>query len=367
MNRLKSWLLRQSSLPQKFDIPAQIAQRLRGSPIVIADVGAAFGTDPRWSPINQLVHFVTFEPDPRSSLPDSEQTTNFATGLGAEPGRKTLHLTALPAASSVYEINHGYLDDFAVRDWLKNVGQSEIPIDTLDHCLESAGKTDLSFLKVDTEGSDLDILRGATSALDRSILGVEVEVTFAPRHRGAPFFADIDAFLRDHGFQLHTLEKEHWLRNNLTFGSNVNPQLIWGDAVYFLTYERLCERLAEQSSTEVTLTMTKLILLLLGYGFHDYAVDLIEKTQHDGFLNAELASGLRAAIRGSVRGHVKYFAAAGCRLLVLTLALLPSLPVRRIRSRIWNDLWRLIGNVSYEVSRLARRTGIRGACITEIS
>ena len=367
IKRLKSWLQDSFSLPQRYALSPRIRRLLGESPLVIADVGAAMGTDPRWHPIRQLIHFVTFEPDQRSRLEETERCTNFATGLGSAPGSQALHLTALPAASSVYQINHHYLDDFAVREWLEPIGTTRIAIDTFDRCLESTDKSDVTLLKIDTEGSDLDILYGATSALDRSLLGVEVEVTFAPRHVGAPFFGEVDTFLRDQGYQLHDLETEHWLRKNLTFGANVHPQLIYGNAVYLLTYERLLERLKTVSPEEAERTIAKLTLLMLGYGFHDYALELIEKLEKTGLLSHESAAGFRRVVRRSVRGHTVFFLRSTARLLTLCAALLLLLPVRRGRTRTWTSMRRLVGNMSYELSRVARRGGIHGSCITEIS
>jgi len=60
-------------------------------------------------------------------------------------------------------------------------------------------------IKLDTQGSELDILTGAINAL-RGVIALEIEVEFNPIYTGQPLFADVDTFLRRHGFVLWRLE-----------------------------------------------------------------------------------------------------------------------------------------------------------------
>ena len=80
---------------------------------VVADVGAAYGTDARWRSVEPYARFVTFEPDSRSQDEISNiHTVNFATGLSNYQGEKSLYLTQLPAASSLYPLNVNELRSF---------------------------------------------------------------------------------------------------------------------------------------------------------------------------------------------------------------------------------------------------------------
>ena len=53
----------------------------------------------------------------------------------------------------------------------------------------------VDFIKLDTQGSELDILHGAGSLLD-NCSGLQLEVMFSPLYEGQPLFADVDAYLR---------------------------------------------------------------------------------------------------------------------------------------------------------------------------
>ena len=89
-------------------------------------------------------------------------------------------------------------------------------------------------LKVDVQGAEILVFQGALACLKTALI-VDVEVDFIPLYKNQPLFADVDAFLRVHGFSLHHLQ--HY---GLTFKPNLAPphvaaasqQSAWGDAVY---------------------------------------------------------------------------------------------------------------------------------------
>jgi hypothetical protein len=55
------------------------------------------------------------------------------------------------------------------------------------------------YLKIDTQGYELEVLRGATAALD-AIAMVEAELSLVSTYDGGPLFADVVAFLAADGF-----------------------------------------------------------------------------------------------------------------------------------------------------------------------
>jgi len=155
-------------------------QALSADPFVVADIGAAYGTDRRWRSVEQFSRFVTFEPDPRSH--DNQikaNITNLSTGLSNHKGCQTLYLTSLPAASSIYRHNMDVLCDFANYPWHEVVGETPIDLDTLDSCLLNNSELRPDFLKVDVEGADLDVIKGAEDTLSRFVLGIQIESSCA--------------------------------------------------------------------------------------------------------------------------------------------------------------------------------------------
>jgi hypothetical protein len=197
-----------------------------------------------------------------------------------------------------------------------------VQVDTLENCIGRCPDWQPDFVKVDAEGADLDVLRGAGRVLD-SLLGLQVEVSFQSRHLGAPYFADIDVFLRGRGFVLYHLNREHWLRANFPMAGNARPQLIWADAVYFPSPERIFQFLARPSPE---ITLTKLVVLLLAYGAHDFAQEIVLQAMQRGLIDGTIGHQLKTAIAGSAVSTSASLARAACASLVAALLFMAALP-----------------------------------------
>jgi hypothetical protein len=55
------------------------------------------------------------------------------------------------------------------------------------------------YLKIDTQGYELEVLRGATTVLGAVVL-VEAELSLLPTYEAGPLFEDVVAFLAEHRF-----------------------------------------------------------------------------------------------------------------------------------------------------------------------
>ena len=97
------------------------------------------------------------------------------------------------------------------------------------------------FLKIDVEGGELEVLKGSTRALSGTVLGLKIETAFVELHVGRPLLWQIDEFMRVAGFTLFNVGRNYWIRSNRMHGYSSQPQLVWGDAIYFLTRENFFE------------------------------------------------------------------------------------------------------------------------------
>ena len=72
-------------------------------------------------------------------------------------------------------------------------------VDTLDNVFQKStleGRVEVinpDFVKLDTQGTELYILKGMQHTLTRSIFGVEAEVQFIEMYRGQPLSKKIDS------------------------------------------------------------------------------------------------------------------------------------------------------------------------------
>lgn len=183
------------------------------SPLNVVDVGCRWGPAERWTRLPN-VRLLGFDPDAQECANLNEASAEdpltefFPVALGASTGTAQLHLTAEPACSSLYPPDQQLIQERPALALISQTDSVEVALETLDRWCASEGVETVDFLKVDTQGSELDILQGAQKILETA-RAVEVEVEFNPIYLGQPLFADVDTFLRAHGFVL-------WRLANLT-------------------------------------------------------------------------------------------------------------------------------------------------------
>ena len=105
-------------------------------------------------------------------------------------------LKAMPDAAGA-----GRQLDLGVRE------QVEVPVRTLDSLLGShASSEPIDLLKIDVQGNELKVLRGAEQSLRRTRL-VWIEVSFRPLYEGSAVFSEVYDFLYAHGFYLGAIQE----------------------------------------------------------------------------------------------------------------------------------------------------------------
>lgn len=160
-----------------------------------------------------------------------------------EGDSRTLRVCAFLAASSLYEPDLPLAAHFNNLKPLLEVVE-RVPVRTvrLDD-IEQVSHAD--YLKLDTQGAEADVLRGARRVLEE-ILVVYTEVEFIPLYKDQALFGDIDALLRSQGFLFHKLtECIGRAFQPVVVDGDINKgcsQLLWANAVYvrsFLDFGRL--------------------------------------------------------------------------------------------------------------------------------
>jgi len=140
-----------------------------------------------------------------------------------------------PMTSSMLEPNLPLLRRFVQLEEVTTV-VSRTPTKTwrLDQLMKDEGQH-VDYLKLDVQGYELAVLRGATETL-KDVLVVHTEVEFVPMYEEQPLFAEVDQFLRAAGFVFHRFASVSG-RPMKPLHLNSNPlqpisQQLWADAVY---------------------------------------------------------------------------------------------------------------------------------------
>jgi FkbM family methyltransferase len=264
-----------------------IERYLTKSPVALADIGASGGLKKNWKLIRQYLHLIGFEPDQRSfeSLVQEcgdDNVTYLNTALYSEKKQIEFYLTDKPQLSSIFKPNMELVNRFsdAERFYIKE--RKEIAADTLDNQLEENGISGIDFIKLDTQGSELDILKGGERILTNSVFGLEIEVEFSELYLNQPIFPDIHKYVSQMGFQLFDLHPCYWKRNIRDGYRDTTGQLIFGDAIYLKDINSLRQNV-EKLTDDIWEQKAKLIRALAIctiYRHFDYAVEIIDTFKH---------------------------------------------------------------------------------------
>ncbi|MBN2144016.1 MAG: FkbM family methyltransferase [Candidatus Aureabacteria bacterium] len=90
----------------------------------------------------------------------------------------------------------------------------------LDTLVKEKGWPFPDFMKLDTQGSELDILRGATRCLANTN-AIQIESNIQQYNEGAPLFQDVLAFMQTAGFCLYDLVQFHFNPHGVLFQTDM--------------------------------------------------------------------------------------------------------------------------------------------------
>lgn len=244
-----------SMLSMNADRPAvrAIADALTslGADVHLVDVGASGGLDAQWAALGGLVRADAFEPlvaeVERLSALGTPNVAYHCAFLVAGPQEDPKDLTDVGGNMSFGDTSAMWFAEIAAYDHVQEVfNQGSTPRysderTTLDAFLAAARRTVPAMLKIDTDGGDLDVLRGATRTLaNPACLAVQIEVQLhGPTTPNANTFANIDVLLRSNDFTLVDLDVWRYSRRALPapFAYGIPAQTVtggvqWGDALY---------------------------------------------------------------------------------------------------------------------------------------
>lgn len=199
----------------------------------LLDVGARGGIDSRWRPFYENIDVLAFEPDPEECASLNSKSFPYSirflpVALGASDGEQaTLQICKQPGCSSLLQPNMEFCSNFPYGPAMEVVGEHPLVLSRMDTVCKNFSP---DVIKVDTQGTELDVLRGAGNLLD-SVIAIELEVEFVPQYIGQSLFSDVDSFMRQQGFMLRGLRRTNW-RTTANYVHPYGGQLVHGDVLY---------------------------------------------------------------------------------------------------------------------------------------
>ena len=207
------------------------AHLLNDTPVsTVFDVGAWIGkTAISYSQTFPNAKIHVFEPFPESFEKLSANLSNNGDtyilnqlAVSSSCGSSALHSNKIETTNSLLES----LDTNSNHDFYRDtVNIIEVKTTTLDDYCRDNGIEWINVLKIDTQGGELEVFKGASHLLENQLIDViYCEVSFVPMYKNSPLFNDIMSYLLGHGYVFYSLYGEV---------KNEHGQLAWSDAIFY--------------------------------------------------------------------------------------------------------------------------------------
>jgi FkbM family methyltransferase len=150
------------------------------------------------------VRIIAFEPLKRphriysSLFAGDKSVTVVNAALGAEAGEADIHVSRSDDSSSLLPIGRLQCQIFPGTE---EVGKEHIRVMRLDEAVDAVGLAHPLVLKMDVQGFELEVLKGAEKSLPY-IDGIYVELSFVPLYEGQPVAHEVIKWLDERGFFL---------------------------------------------------------------------------------------------------------------------------------------------------------------------
>lgn len=186
--------------------------------LVIVDVGCRWGFADKFTQNEKCFRIYGFDPaleecQRLNRQYEGKAVSIFPVGLAEFPGRRTLYVTQEPACSSLLPPDPELTEKYPALNCARHISSIDVETTSLDEWAKNNNVHIVDYIKVDTQGTELEILKGGVNVL-KKVRTLEVEVEFNPIYLGQPIFSDVDLFLRREGFVLWKLTNQvHYSRN----------------------------------------------------------------------------------------------------------------------------------------------------------
>lgn len=129
----------------------------------------------------------------------------YPVALGEEESQISFNVNKHSHSSSILPLASGHIDAFPDA---QEVDQITVEMSTLDILLDSEELQSPILLKIDVQGYELNVLRGANKLL-KKVDYILLETSFKSLYEGEPIFLDVVQFMWERGFRF--LRPVDWL------------------------------------------------------------------------------------------------------------------------------------------------------------
>jgi len=191
--------------------------RLGFSPRTILDIGAYRGDWTRMASRvfpDAKIFMIEATPENEIWLRQVSEAAGFAIALLGDKSQKSVDFyladpqkTSITTGNSVFREKTRYFDNHHLI---------KLPMTTLDKIVVQQKLKNIDFIKIDTQGSELNILKGGRKTVDKTEF-ILLETQNLEYNEKAPFIEEVIVAMKNYGFRLFDILETHYLPSGELF------------------------------------------------------------------------------------------------------------------------------------------------------
>lgn len=244
------------------------------------DIGSLNGLiDLKVKKYNFMFDFFGFDPNNGSYTGYKKIFNNI---IDKDSGKKKFYITRIPDLSSTLKPNIKFQENYHDLKKFEIIQEREFNADTVDN-ISIKNNILVDFLKIDTQGTALSVLKGSEKNLKNSVIGLEIEVEFQETYTDQDTYIEICDYLNKLNFEvLDILDLSRWeYKNSLFYGDPRERscgRLVYSNFLFLKKLDHIHNLISEKKTNENKKSYLKKILnILLAYEKPDSVKFLFEK------------------------------------------------------------------------------------------
>jgi FkbM family methyltransferase len=265
---------------------SDVGESLSSQPLGFIDVGARGGAHDFVEPIAKLTAILGFEPDQAECerlMSNPAVYTPWAdfhlepVALAEKAGDAELVLVSSANNHSLLPPNTDFTNRYNMDKWLE-IGREPLKTKTLDSLIFSNLTRHRwgELMKLDTQGTEYEILEGSIKTLADRTVAIITEVSFCELYRGQKLFSEVEVFMRSQGFSFYGFPKIHNRSCKLLdkHAHITAERALYADAIFFKDPLAGHSPKVDIDDRGIYVLFTSALLM----GYYDFAQELAVKT-----------------------------------------------------------------------------------------
>jgi len=257
-------------------------EEVKRNPVGFVDVGAAGGIHSLILPIASLANCLCFEPNETAFEGIRYETKEscfsnyivYNTAIYDAVADAEFYITKSEVNSSLLKADPEFVKRYSVSgfDIVKNQTVKAQTLDNITQEISELYSNPAEIIKLDCQGTEYNILKGASNLLKKQCVAIWCEVEFFQVYENQKLFSDIDQLLRAKGFCLYGLYPNYISTKQLDrTRCETEERLMWADALYLKDPISPTNRQIRFSQRSINILIISSLLL----AFFDLSLELI--------------------------------------------------------------------------------------------